>query len=1024
MNDHDIRQIDFGEEERIFTEALAIEEPAARMAFLQRRCGINRVLLERLKKLFAAHDTDPSFLENTARFQADGPDPFGTIQEDVIGNYRLERLLGSGSFGDVYEAEQSEPVKRRVALKILKAGLEGGTLLARFEVERQTLAVMEHPHIARLLDAGMTAQRRPWFAMELIDGPPLTGYADTARLTVRERIGLFLGVCAGVQHAHQKAVIHRDLKPANVLVSQVDTLPTPKIIDFGIAKAIAGEGLDFLVLTHPEQVIGTPLYMSPEQTEFGAVGIDTRTDIYALGVLLYELLSGTTPFPRERFQGTGFEEIRRIIREEEPLRPSRRIASLSEPDGLAVSTARRSDPAKLARALSGDLDWIVMKCLEKDRNRRYQSAGELASDLGRYLNHEAIEARPPSRLYRWSKLARQHRGLIAATGTIILVLMAATAFSFWQAVQANRARAAEARQGQRTEEALQAVRIEREVAVGINDFLLRDLLGQADILNQSEAGTRTRDLGVVELLDRAAARLERNQSGLQKVEAALRSTIGQAYMTLGRYEEAGQQLDAALEISQRQAGPNAPETLEILMCLGRLRLNEKRLDEVPALLEQLKRISGENNSKSHPELPRVLDLEAGYLLERGRSRDAKALMQKVLAMRRATLPPDDPGILRSLHFLASLNLQDGEYRLAEQQAREVYEGYRRQIGLDHPATLGALKTLANSLSRLDRLDEAGKLYRTAMEHCTRLQGDQHPSTFGLMNDFALFCEQSGQHAEAEQLYQRACAGYVQVLGEHHPATLLVRNNLATFLLQLGRMADAEPMLLEVLEHQRARLEPRHRHTVLTLNNIAFMYQSMDRLEEALPYAVEAMEGAREGFSRDSPEFQQIVNNLVMIQLQTGDSAACEKLLRELVEEFQDHSGDGSAEYCTQLCWLAICLIQQERFSEAEGMARHCLEIRNRISPTAWKTMHVMTVLGCALSSRKKYKQAEPLLLKGCQGMLDRPQPISPVKRLFTRWSLEWLIRHFEVTGNATAAEEWRGRLQDLPELLAEKKTGK
>ena len=427
-------------ERSIFIDALEIEDPQERAAYLDRVCAGDPALREQVARLFAAHSKDDQFLKRPA------PDLSETTNEPafaerpglVIGPYRLMEQIGEGGFGLVFVAEQTQPVRRKVALKVIKPGMDTREVIARFEAERQALALMDHPNIARVLDAGATDTGRPYFVMELVKGIPITDYCDQAQLTPRERLELFVPVCQAVQHAHQKGVIHRDLKPSNVLVTLHDGTPVVKVIDFGVAKAIGQHLTEKTIYTRFAQMIGTPLYMSPEQAEMSGLDIDTRSDIYSLGVLLYELLTGSTPFDRQRFGTAAFDEIRRIIREEEPPKPSTRLTSLGQ-TLPAVSARRRTEPKKLSAMVKGDLDWIVMKALEKDRGRRYETASAFAADVRRFLAEEPVEARPPSAWYRFGKLTRRNRAAIATAGLVAGALVLGTAVATWQAVRATHA---------------------------------------------------------------------------------------------------------------------------------------------------------------------------------------------------------------------------------------------------------------------------------------------------------------------------------------------------------------------------------------------------------------------------------------------------------------------------------------------------------------------------------------------------------------------------------------------------------
>jgi len=445
-------------DESVFAAALAIPRPADRAAYLEKACAGNPALRREVEALLSAHAADnpldrpPADLAVTGDHDATDAGPPAAEVGDRIGPYRLMEQIGEGGFGLVFVAEQSEPIRRKVALKVLKPGMDTRDVVARFEAERQALALMDHPNIARVLDAGSTPAGRPYFVMELVRGVPITDYSDAQKLAPKDRLALFVQVCQAVQHAHQKGVIHRDIKPSNVLVTMIDGKPVPKVIDFGVAKAVGQSLTEKTVYTRFAQILGTPLYMSPEQAEMSGVDVDTRADVYALGVLLYELLTGTTPFDRDRFRRAAFDEIRRIIREEDPPRPSTRLSSLG-PTLTDVSAQRGTDPGKLPGLVRGELDWIVMRCLEKDRNRRYETANGLARDVQRFLEGDSVEACPPTLGYQLRKLYRRNRAVVWV-GALVLGLTYAGAsgiyFAYRRAVQA------EARLGEQRDAAVQS----------------------------------------------------------------------------------------------------------------------------------------------------------------------------------------------------------------------------------------------------------------------------------------------------------------------------------------------------------------------------------------------------------------------------------------------------------------------------------------------------------------------------------------------------------------------------------------
>ncbi|HLH53319.1 MAG TPA: protein kinase [Verrucomicrobiae bacterium] len=477
-------------EEAIFNAAVTLPN-ADRAVYLQAACGMDSALRQRLEKLVDAHGRAGDFLEPGSKPAPPGPTivltPPSEQPGDQIEHYKIREQIGEGGCGVVYVAEQTEPVRRRVALKVIKLGMDTRSVIARFEAERQALAMMDHPNIARVLDAGSTETGRPYFVMELVRGIKITDYCDQNHLRTEQRLELFTQVCHAVQHAHQKGIIHRDIKPSNILVTLHDGVPVPKVIDFGIAKATEGRLTDLTVYTELHQFIGTPAYMSPEQAEMSGLDIDTRSDIYSLGVLLYELLTGGTPFDARELLRAGLDEMRRTIREREPERPSTRLSTLVDADLTAVAKRQGSEPPRLLHLIRGDLDWIVMKALEKDRTRRFQTANALAADVQRFLNNEPVEARPPSRAYRFQKMVRRNKSAFLAAASIVVALVLGLSISLYLFVQERqalrleklalqRAIAAEKQQALLREEAEKGLAIERR---------MREIAPIGDKLNQA-----------------------------------------------------------------------------------------------------------------------------------------------------------------------------------------------------------------------------------------------------------------------------------------------------------------------------------------------------------------------------------------------------------------------------------------------------------------------------------------------------------------------------------------------------------
>ena len=480
--------------------------------------------------------------------------------------------------GEVFVAEQRKPVQRTVALKLIKRGMDSDEVIARFEAERQALAMMHHPNVAKVLDAGQSEDGRPYFVMDLVRGIPITQYCDQHKLDTRARLELLVEVCQAVQHAHQKGIIHRDLKPSNILVELHDVRHVPKVIDFGVAKAVNQRLTERTLFTQFSQMVGTPLYMSPEQAELSGMDVDTRSDVYALGVLMYELLTGTTPFDKETLKSAGFDEMRRIIREDDPPRPSHRISTLNDAQLSTLSERQKVPIPELKRSVERELDWIVLKALEKDRTRRYETASALAADIRRYLDDEAVEACPPSIAYRAQKFSRRYRGLLWTSALVGGLLIVGLAVTGWQAIKIKQS-------GEAAQRAGETAMTNAAIATAVNEFLTEDLLGQADPASEPDRNVRLRTV-----LDRAAQTVGDRFADRPLVEAAIRETLGDAYVGIGKGGRAEEQFRRCLEIRSEQLGAEAPDTLKARHGVGKSLNKARRFDEAEKELSDLVRI--------------------------------------------------------------------------------------------------------------------------------------------------------------------------------------------------------------------------------------------------------------------------------------------------------------------------------------------------------------------------------------------------------------------------------------------------
>jgi serine/threonine protein kinase/tetratricopeptide (TPR) repeat protein len=827
-------------------------------AFVAEACGGNAELRARVDQLLHAHQASGSI--------HGGPASRGTIDEPitahpgmVIGPYKLMEEIGEGGMGLVFVAEQQRPVRRKVALKVIKPGMDTRQVVARFEAERQALALMDHPNIARVLDGGETERGRPYFVMELVKGVPITEYCDQNQVPVRARLGLFLDVCRAVQHAHQKGIIHRDIKPSNVLVMSQDGTPVVKVIDFGVAKAIGHQLTDKTIYTQFSQLVGTPLYMSPEQAGHSGIDVDTRTDIYALGVLLFELLTGTTPFDKERLKGVDYDEIRRIIREEEPPRPSTRLSTLGQA-AATVSTRRKSDPRRLTQMVRGELDWIVMKALEKDRSRRYETASALAADVQRYLADEPVQARPPSAGYRLGKLLRRHKGPVLAASLLLLALLAGIAGTTYGMLRAEDRRAEAEAARDRTWQALDAMTstitgdsltTQKEISAEQKKFLAEVLTSYREL-----AGVKAYDEPARARTAKAALRvglIEYRLGHTQEGVAAFRQAKG-GYAGLAADFPAVPDYRYGLAVSQNNLG-------NMVRALGQRREAEQQFRQALALLERLAA-----DFPAVPDYRRQLAAShhnLGLLLaDLGRRPEAERHFRQAVALDER-LADHFPAVPDYRHQLAGSHDNLGNLLAGLGKRREAEEHYRRALALwkrlaeDFPAVPDYRHQLAGSRSGLGILlralgqwHEAEQQYRQALAVDERL-ADVFPAIpayrrqlAGSHNNLGVLLADLGRRREAEQHHRRALA-LDEKLANDFPNEPAYRhwlakshNNLGLALANLGKRREAEQQyrqvlaLLERLAADFPTVPDYRRQLVGSHNNLGLLLVGLGRLPEA------------------------------------------------------------------------------------------------------------------------------------------------------------------------------------------------
>jgi len=900
-----------------------------------------------------------------------------------VGRYKLLQRLGEGGFGAVFMAEQTEPVVRRVALKIIKAGMDTRQVIARFEAERQALAMMEHPCIARVLDAGATEQGRPFFVMELVRGEMVTHYCDREKLSVEDRLRLFQSICGAVQHAHQKGIIHRDIKPSNILVTVADGRPLPKVIDFGIAKAVAVRLTDKTLFTEIRQIIGTPEYMSPEQAEVSGVDIDTRSDVYSLGVLLYELLVGEPPFEGRRLRSAPFAEMQRIIRDEEPPRPSARLrtktgsssvvqAPLDESPNkqtgssvIDIARRRRTEPVNLARSLRGDLDWIVMKCLEKDRNRRYDTANDLVSDIQRYLLGQPVSAAPPGRIYRAQKFMRRHRGVVATGLAVALAIVvgASLAVSGWlSAIEARDtaevAQQAESRERVRAEKALKsateneakaqsaASKARREAAKSkaVSDFL-QNLLESAEPKNARER----RNVTVREAVDRAAKDLDAGRLAAQpEVEAVVRATIGRVYRSLGEDAKAQTHLERAIALMEEGV-------------LSRMDLA-------------------------------VLRNDLGHVLrDRGDMKGAERVYLKALEAAKAA-------------------------------------------GEDGMAAVGGIyNSLAGVAMARKDLDAATHYYDEAIAAIGSPNGENLRPLLQARFNRSVLLRTKGDKAAAERELREVCDRTRAEFGDTEPMLVRFDAGLAITLADQGRADESLPIMRRALATARKVFGPKHPNLVYVLTQLgglSLRAQDWSGAEEAYAEANELRRGLPEG--ERVPDSDALAGYALSIEMQHQPDRA-EPIRREAVELAR--SSKDADETATALTSLGRNFLMQHHGADAEPVLREALELRRKAiskdDPKAWQNDYIAGLLGEALIERAEadsehaaalLESAEPLVVVSAEALINNAHVPAPLPGLpdRKREAAQRAIRLFTDLGKAGGGEKveekianWQAKLKAI-----------
>jgi tetratricopeptide (TPR) repeat protein len=964
--------------ESIFNAALD-QEASRRAEFVRQACGEDESLRREVESLLAESDDEESFLEEPAlqvaakviasSATAAGETPGTGSQPAFVGRYRVIRLLGEGGMGTVYEAEQEEP-RRVVALKVIRPGRATAERVRRFRHESQALGRLQHPGIAQIYDAG-TADTglgpQPYFAMELVRGESLDRYVATHPLNTPEKLALMARICEGVHHAHQRGLIHRDLKPGNILI---DETGQPKILDFGVARLTEAEA-QLTVQTEVGQIVGTLAYMSPEQVMGDPHGIDTRSDVYSLGVILYELLAGKLPY---NVRGQKLHEAVQAIRE-----------------------AEASPLSSFSREYRGDIETIVGKALEKDKARRYASAEALAADIGRYLSDEPILARPPSASYQLSKFARRHRALVTAVATVFLVLVAGIAVSTWEAA---RARAAERR-----------ATSEAAVAKATSDFLENDLLAQADAAQQSGPNSKPDpDLKVRTVLDRAAERIAGKFDKQPEVEASIRDTIGKAYTSLGVYPAARKQLEQALDLCRKALGVEHPQTLRTALHLGRVAWLQGKYPEAEALESQTLEIQRRVLGPEHPDTLNTMNGLANIYDSQGKDSQAEALYRRILEIRRHVLGPEQPDTLNTMHGLANVYRSQGKYVQAEALHNQILDIRRRVLGPEHPDTLTSMSSLAytyrsegkyaqaealskqileiqrrvlgpahpDTLNTMDGLADgyhlngkyaqAEALSKQILEIRRRVLGPEHPGTVGTMSDLAGTYFMQGKYAQAEALYGQTLEIQRRVLGPEHPDTLSTMSNLAAACHSQGKYAQAEALQSQTLEIRRRVLGPEHPATLVTMSNLATTYYSQGKYDEAGALQSQTLEIQRRVLGPEHPDTLRTIDGLGNTYYVEGKYVQAEALYKQALEIQRRVLRPEHPDTLETMKSLAYAYLSQGKYEQAEALFSSVLEIQRRaLGPEQADTLNTMDGLGDTYYLEGKYVQAEALYTQTLAG---------------------------------------------------------
>jgi non-specific serine/threonine protein kinase/serine/threonine-protein kinase len=908
--------------------------------------------------------------------------------------------LGQGGFGTVFLAEQEKPMRREVALKIIKLGMDTREIIARFEAERQALAMMDHPSIARVFDAGATRSGRPYFVMELVRGVPITRYCDDHALPLRERLALFNQVCAAVQHAHQKGIIHRDIKPSNVLVTEHDGVPVPKVIDFGIAKATEQGPGERSAFTAMGQIMGTPAYMSPEQAGLDNLDVDTRSDVYSLGVLLYELLTGTVPFDVTTLRGVFHVELQRMIREQEPPKPSTR-----------VTAGRLQTSARLGATLRGDLDWIVMRALEKDRSRRYESARELANDLERHLRNEPVTAGPPSASYRMQKFVRRHKAGVGAAAVAVLVLVA---FAATMAVQARRIATERDRANRESEISDRVADFQTSMLQRIRPFdmgasIVADLRGSVDDglkqrfdellggINPTDTARRVLD---AQILLPAVDAVSADFKDQPETEARMRLALARTYRALGLPDKSLAQAERAVTVSEKVFGPEDRQTLRsrgsqyvALWELGRMDECEKVLTETEAAWTRAYGPDDPDGLKSRVAL--------GVLyMGRGRYADAQKLFEGALASQERILGADHKDLVNTLSNLSTSLINQLHYAETVPYLERALAIQKKSLGADDPQAMETQQQLASVYQRTGRPKEADSAQREAVETLKRVQGERHPLAIAAEAKLATLYMEQSRFQEAESLARKAIEMQRATLGESHPQTLETIEVLAKIISAMDRHEEAEPLFVDVLDRTRSAFGPESPVTLDRMNSLAVNYWFQGRFEQASSLFEQILAIEKRTHGEESENTAFAMANLSVMKAKLGRLDEAQALSEKALAVRTKLFGPDHALTLQAVAGLADVAYRRGRYEEAEPMFVALLAGRKKtLGPDNLQTFETWHNLGVTYKQLGQKDKAESTLAE----LLERERAVLGPRHAATLGTLQELATLHAEAGRADAA---------------------